>query len=763
MAFVYGLATANNWALIGYFPLALLAVILLKRMDFLNGTFFLKMLGAGLAGLALYLLLPALALRYDHEAITFWTVLKTNLVNQKQMLFNPMFRFPFLILGFGSALLPLVLVGIRWPASLGDVNPISNLLVQLLFRMVHAGFFAVGLVLAYRPAFIEEQFTGLGLPYLTMIYLGALCVGYFAGYLLLVFGVEPARAWQRPGLLVRALNYSVVGVTALSLLAMPALLVYKNLPRIKAMNSPALQQFSARLAQSLPNEEVVMLSDQPWQLWLVAAWQAKQNSPLKHLPLHTQGLTSRLYHQYLAAHYPNLWKPLELSPNGQPVPEPVNPLLLIGRLASLAENKRIFYLHPSFGYYFEVFQPRPHGLAMELVRAGREEVTFVRLGTNEIQQGLNFWANLEPDLALLGQLDKEKMAEGTVVSGLISQSLNQWAVYLQRSGRWPEAATAFKKALALNPDNLSAQINLAFNQRQQKQPVATNDLAKAVKMLGYYSSWEQILGSYHPFDDPDYLLPLGQLFADQGLNRQALQNLHRAREFRPNDIQVEALLGQTYLQAGKLEQVFAMVESVRKNRTPEWQNLTNQLEWVRLEAMAYYARTNPAAAEAVLQKAMADNPSHPLPLAMAVNVYLTRGLATNALAAIERQLRLEPANLSAQLNQGIVLMQLKRYLDAVTPLTKVLEKEPKLLSARMNRAIAYLQAGKLDEAGRDYEAMRQTHPNYFAVYYGLGEIAFRKQKKNAAIENYESYLKHAPKGTQERAAIEERLKQLKGK
>ena len=50
-AFVYGLGVANNWALIGFFPCFLLALIWVGRMGFLNWSFLLRMTGWGALGL----------------------------------------------------------------------------------------------------------------------------------------------------------------------------------------------------------------------------------------------------------------------------------------------------------------------------------------------------------------------------------------------------------------------------------------------------------------------------------------------------------------------------------------------------------------------------------------------------------------------------------------------------------------------------------------------------------------------------------------
>lgn len=763
MAFVYGLATTNNWAMIGFFPLAVVAVLALKRMELFSSGLFLKLLAAGLAGLLLYLLFPFFSLKYDHESISFWLVLKTNLILQKQALFFYGYRMPFLILAISCALLPLVLVSIRWPASFGDVNPLSQMLVQFLFRVAHVGFFVVGLVMLWRPAFLEAQIQAAGLSFLSLHYLGALCLGYFAGYLLLVFGVPPAKAWRAPGPLLKGLNYTLAGAVCVALVGAPVVFGLKNWPRIQALNSPWLARFAERLLQSIPEEQAVLLSDHPAHLWLVAAWQARQQQPLKHLPLHTQSLTSRLYHEYLLAHYPDMWTPLPKMKDGKPMPEPLPPLFILQRLVEVQKQRPLYYLHPSFGYYFEVFNGYPSGLALALKRAPAGDFQFPQLSTAEVQRNLLFWTRVAPDLQQLAAHQSLPVNEVGFVARSVGQDLNQWGVVLQRQGRLAEAANAFQQCLTLHSNHLGAEINLAFNQQLRQVRVDSNRVARANRMLGQFNSYESILSLFHPFDEPGYLVALGRLYSQNGLNRQALQCLYRARPYHTNEMEIDYWIAQTHLQSGHFAEVLALVEQARKRGGEWWNNLTNRMVWVQLQALAYYGQTNAAAAEQVLQGALAAAPNQPLPLAMAEQVYLTRGLVTNALQMLERHLRLEPDNPLVLLNQGIVLMQMQRYSEAIGPLTKVLEKDPKQTSARLNRAIAQLLSNQLEGARRDYEALRQSHPNYFAVHYGLGEIAWRQGQKRAAIEHYENYLKHAPKGIQERQMIEERLKQLKGK
>ena len=47
------------------------------------------------------------------------------------------------------------------------------------------------------------------------------------------------------------------------------------------------------------------------------------------------------------------------------------------------------------------------------------------------------------------------------------------------------------------------------------------------------------------------------------------------------------------------------------------------------------------------------------------------------------------------------------------------------------------------------------------IYYGLGEVAWRKKETNAAVKNYQLYLANTQTNTAEAKVISARLKELK--
>jgi tetratricopeptide (TPR) repeat protein len=209
------------------------------------------------------------------------------------------------------------------------------------------------------------------------------------------------------------------------------------------------------------------------------------------------------------------------------------------------------------------------------------------------------------------------------------------------------------------------------------------------------------------------------------------------------------------------DQALELVKVLRAEPATNAANLTNQVVLLRLEAMAHFAKDEPATADKLLQTAVQQHPQNEMVLASVAQIYSQFHLYTNALATVEQQLRTSPDNPQALLSKGTLFIQLKAYDQAVAPLNRLLELDPQNTAGIINRAIANLQLGKLDEAKRDYETARKILPRYGAIYYGLGDIASRQKNREAALQNYQLYLKYAPAGTEEARAVAARLEKLK--
>ena len=244
-AFIYGLGASNNWALLGFFPFYLFSLVWIRGLaGFFNVRFLARMALSGLVGGLLYLLIPILGATgggWKSFAFLFGEELGYQRYGLKLV---P--GWLALLAGVPS-LLPLLFAGIKWPSFEGEISAVGNKLTRLMFSALHIACLALALVtffdFKYSPSVrMREQ----PVSFLTFYYLGALCVGYFSGYMLLVFANIRLPSWERRHPITKLFNRAMVATVWVLAFAAPALLIWQNLPHIGAANSRALQQFADR-------------------------------------------------------------------------------------------------------------------------------------------------------------------------------------------------------------------------------------------------------------------------------------------------------------------------------------------------------------------------------------------------------------------------------------------------------------------------------------------------------------------------------------
>jgi tetratricopeptide (TPR) repeat protein len=800
-AFVYGAGMADNWtlqsangsAMVGFFPLFVAAIVWTRQLSFFNLRFLRRMLLCGLAGMSLYLLLPALVASSHKVPVTFWQALEFSLTAQwnvvKTFFTLPELRHAVWLLSLVS-LLPVLLLSIRWKSSFGDNSPIGLALTSFMFHAVHAVIFGVCLWVAFDPPF-SPRHLGVGLAFLTFYYLAALGIGYFCGYFLLVFGkrATSSRSQEvRPSPL-DFLNVPVTcGVWLLAILAVAGL-VYKNAPQIRETNGDTLKKYAALVEEGLPRTGCILLSDDPGRLFLVQSALAQDGRTKDFVPLDTHSLVYPEYQRYLHSKYPGKWPQLvSATQTGG-----LNPLGLIATLAMLSKSNEIYYLHPSFGYYFEQFYAEPHGLVYRLRTLPADTLLPPPPDKDQIAENEDFWARAEktalapvekalvpPDpnaplplgktifaqLHIIDPAEPEMNPVAVAVGSFYSRCLNFWGVQLQRAGDLTNAAAQFETALKLNPDNVVAQINLLFNQNLQAGSRDNVELPRDVSdRLNKYRSlnemWNDMLNNDGPFDEPGFCFETAFVFATQnGFFRQAAAPFERVRELVPDNLAARLWLAQIYVISRLPDRALDALREPLAD--PEKFSLakTNETQLNVLAAAAYFQKSDSARASELLETEISRHPDDSDLLAAAVRAFMLHGLFTNALQIIDRKLELTPDDPGWIFSRGYASMQLKNYGEAIASMSRVLAVQTNNNDARFNRAIAYLETGRLDDARADFQQLQQSFTNSFQVAYGLGEVAWRKQETNEAVRNYKIYLANANTNTAEARTIIERLRGL---
>jgi tetratricopeptide (TPR) repeat protein len=793
-AAVYGAGMAENWAMIGFLPLFVAAIIWIRGLSFFNLRFLKWMMFAGSVGLMFYLLLPLVAMTSHKAQFTFWQTLGANLAAQwdvvKAFFVNLDVRKTVLLLSPAS-LIPVFVMAIRWRASFGDSSKMGLTLANFMFHVIHAIFLFVCVWVAFDSPF-SPRHLGFGMPFLTFYYLGALSVGYYSGYFLLVFGkVAEERSRERsrnrslhmrPDPFQSLNRVVIICVWLFAGLAMVGL-AYKNIPQIRDTNGDTFKKFTALMEAGLPRGGGILLSDDSRRTLLLQAALARDGRAKEFLLADTEYLAYPAYHRYLHAIAPQKWPDTVSSveaTNG------VSPLHLIRLLAVLAKTNDLYYLNPSFGYYFEQFCLEPHGLVYKLDTLPSDTLRPPTPDKNLIAANEAFWAQAQatafapiiravtpPDsdtaksfgeqLLDIFHVAREPSRDSVVAGTFYSRSLDFWGVQLQRAGDLTNAAAHFEMAQKLNPDNLVAQINLDFNRSLQAGQTVPIDLTKpTADQLGKYRSWAEVMDANGPFDEPTYTLRSAVLLAGQnGLMRQAVEPFERVRQLAPDNLAARLWLAQAYLAARLPDRALDALHEPLKDPEKFSLNPTNSSQLNILAAAAYFQKNNNARGVELVQTEIARQPTNDVLLVTAVQVYLKRELFSDAMTIIDHRLQAAPEDPTWLFAKGYASIQTKDYPDAIKALTQLLAIQTTNNEALFNRAVAYLQSDQLDAARADYEKLGETFTNSFQIAYGLGEIAWRKHETNEAIKNYEAYLATANTNTAEATNIIERLSALK--
>ncbi|MGP8236128.1 MAG: protein O-mannosyl-transferase family, partial [Limisphaerales bacterium] len=776
LAFVYGLGASDNWALMGFFPLFLIALVWIKGAGFFDGRFMGRMLVCGLAGLLLYLLIPIQGSLGGGGS--FWSLLHLELGAQTFGL-RIIPRWMVILAGF-STVLPLFFAGVRWPSYEGDISQAGIVLVRMLLRVLHVMFLVLALLVffdfKYSPGLRMRQ---TPVAWLSFYYLGALAIGYFSGYVILLLSRESRLGAEKPIAPAKGLAPVILAAVWVISLAAPVWLICLHFPKIQASHGPVLAQFADEILSALPPTGAVILSDDNARLLLVEAACQRRHARGKDIFIETASLPHRDYVQYLTGRYPELQK---VFPAAEKLKRVVPDEILMKFVEQISQHQPVYYLHPSFGYFFEVFYLKPHGLIYEMKElpsgASRPPVS----SEADIAANQAYWARLEkgplqtlPDLAV-------KDGTAQVVAGDYSLALDFWGVELQRANRLKEANASFAEATRMKPDNFIAGLNLEYNNHLQKgdhRPINSTELMHRV--LRIYGNLTRALIFNGPIDEPDLELQFGQSLAVNGFIRQATAAFERCGQLVPGNVAAQLDLAKIDVERGlgsKALEVLHSIPASTKSMIDPW-------EWARLEALAHVASKEYLAAEKILHDALQTNSKDPGRLAVMAEFYRYSGDAAlrennepearrcfnNALTNLDLQLdRLsagndspaaEPALLETLMKKAQLQVQLKSYDGAIATMNRFLQLEPSHPSALLIRAVAEVQLKQTQAAKNDYNALRQLIPDQtYLADFGLADVAAAEKDSAAEIRYLRSYLASAPQDNAGYNQVKQRLQKL---
>jgi len=793
LSVVYGAGMANNFAMLAFFPALIVSLVWIKGWRFFRFDFLVKMFLLGLAGLSLYLVLPLMNL----GDTAFWASLKTNLTYQKQIVVG---MRQVAIMPAIFCLVPLLLMGFKWPGGFGDQSPVGSLFANLAAILLHAGLLVFCLYIVFdpdtpvSPRHIADTYrtSGVRFVFLPAYFLGALIVGYYSGFLLVVFSGTPGRSRRRL-VFPPIVNYAVTAAVCAGAAYVAGRLLYQNFPKIRALNSPSLREYAQELAKSLPEKPAVIFGDDPVQLHAVASVVGRKSD---HVFIEATAMTELDYHRFLQRRYGNKLPKVEAFPGETGIGSLQN----IRALDQMRATRELVYLHPSFGYFFEAFYLEPRQLTYVLKPYPTNALSAPAPDAALIAAQQTYWntlrggalKNLKDELkALPTDVKKRPDHTASFVGTYYSRALDWWGAELQRANRFEEAAPLFAEAVVLNPDNAAALVNAAANElwrRERKRLPKMTDEQQA-KLALYRGNVTYLFTACGPVDEPSFLTELATTFTQNTLYRQAEQMLRRSLDYVPDDLSTILALVNVQILGQRPDAAIATLAETR--RLPNWNTLDagTRIEAARLEALAWLAKGDFKAAEDLLKSVVEKNRAEGASYYAFSHLYTTyanqlqdmgdaAGAAvqrTNALRVLDPLLQTQPTNAVARFTEGNLAFYTGNFERAVQAFTKVLELTGENRAALINRAVANLRWGlsltntaerlaRLRAARTDYETYRTKFTPDYRVYYGLGQIAYEEKDWKTAREHYENYMSLSGSADpEERRKVRERIEELKGK
>jgi Tfp pilus assembly protein PilF len=761
---VQTLGMTNNYAMIAVLPAFLVAVVWMKGLAFFNLKFLGRLLLCGIAGLSFYLVLPLINAFSDVPEAGFGPSFMTMLGLQRRALMTVWHNRFQLSVAAVIPLLPLPFIGIRWPAQFGDISAAGNALTNLMMHVIHAVFLAFCLAVTFDPAFGPRRFATIW-DMLPVYFLSALSIGYFVGYFLLVFSPRvsaTAQSWQRPSPLRNAMNHALTGAVWVAAVAVPAGLIYKNFGLIRLGSQAGLRPLAEGMIRSLPPAGGVVVGDEQPLLHALALVLKRTGTEAKFLLVHSQSLGQRLYHRQLSQKYPGRWPSLP--------GENLRSIDIGTQLQLFLEVQKVmpfYYLQPTFGVYLERHYLKPLGLVYQMIPYSNETILPPVMSPGEIDATDKAWKTfLASQLPLYerGVKRKAPYPAVTAVAAICSRMLNYFGVEIQRTEDYKRASEYFDLALAANPDNPTAFVNHEYNRQVQagnRESLPPSPAAER-RFAPYTSNYGPLLGRNGPPDEPTVCYIVSEFFGHARNFRQAAHYLSRTLAFQPELLPARLNFASSLIQLRLPDRALKFIAETRQLPSVQSADITSQVALDQVEAWAYVSKNDMPKAEAILRAAQTKYPSLADPFAALINIYISTGRSTNAIAVIEEQLRIQPKNVDALINYGVLLFQQGQATNAISYFDRALTVNPDSRIALMNRAICNLTAGKLADAERDYGTLERTPlGRHHMVAYGLQEVYWRKKDRKNCLRYIEDYLDLAPPGTPEFRFMEERQAQLK--
>ncbi len=298
-------------------------------------------------------------------------------------------------------------------------------------------------------------------------------------------------------------------------------------------------------------------------------------------------------------------------------------------------------------------------------------------------------------------------------------------VYLKMRN-WKEAISPLEKTVQLNPDHT----DVYFQIGSAHQELNEFDLAA--------ESYKKFVATdpQQPFD-AYYRLGLCQMELQQYAN--AVTSLQEALKGMPDDVNITYELAQSYEKAGQMEHAaetyYKLAELSPKDARIYYNTVINM----------YNSAKMPDKAAEAAYKMVALNPNDPDALFNLGFMLVQMKKFTEAIEVLDKVIALTPGMEYAHLNKGFSLYSLKQYRNAIKAYTNTVELFPENADAWMFLGMSHMQLKSWDKAVESLRKSMELRPESGNAYYNLA-ICYLNLKDNYSARDIYNKLQSVDPG-----------------
>ncbi len=275
------------------------------------------------------------------------------------------------------------------------------------------------------------------------------------------------------------------------------------------------------------------------------------------------------------------------------------------------------------------------------------------------------------------------------------------------AGRWEEAESELRLALAMNPQQAEWHFNLGLTLDAAGRHGDAHGAFKAASEL-------------NP-DDAQPVIMAGLSLLRGGEPAASLEWFDRAEKLSPENvmpyvhrIEANAALGQ-HEQA---EVMFYMAQQIDPRSADAFVCMADSLLDRRMHEKAVWC----------LREAAAIDPDMPGVQARLAQVYAATGRHERARQLYLRELRRDPGDIGTLLELGELLVDMNRFVEAAEKFRRVLEIEPENADAHCALGVLAERLGSLDEAAMQMDVVLRLDPEYPGGRRRLAGVLLRRKR-----------------------------------